>query len=94
VLLFHIRDWDYNWQETYFFKEPIKLTAGCQLDLEAVFDNSANNPRNPFSPPQVVTFGEQTFNEMCFVFLGGTSGNTGVRLPVTFTAPKKAEPKD
>ena len=48
-------------------------------ELEAVFDNSANNPHNPFSPPQAVTFGEQTTNEMCFVFLGGTSAQPGVR---------------
>jgi hypothetical protein len=94
VLLFHIKDWDYNWQETYFFKEPLKLKAGTQLDLEAVYDNSANNPNNPFNPPQVVTFGEQTFNEMCFVFLGGTSERKGTTLPVSRFGTKKDKPKD
>jgi peroxiredoxin len=83
-LLFQIKQWDYNWQETYYFKEPLKLKAGTRLDLEAVFDNSANNPSNPFSPPRDVAFGEQTTNEMCFVFLGGTSNKEGVELPVKF----------
>ena len=36
------------------------------------YDNSSKNPNNPFTPPRPVTYGEQTFNEMCFVFLGGT----------------------
>jgi hypothetical protein len=94
VLLFYIKDWDYNWQETYFFKEPLRLKAGTKLDLEAVYDNSANNPHNPFSPPQNVTFGEQTFNEMCFVFLGGTSNLSGTRLPVPLFGLKKKEPKN
>ena len=38
-----------------------------------MFDNSAGNPHNPFSPPQAVWLGEQTTNEMCFVFLGVSS---------------------
>ena len=82
TLLFHIKEWDYNWQETYYFKEPLTLKAGTRLDLEAVYDNSSKNPSNPFNPPRNVTFGEQTFNEMCFVFLGGTSGRKSSNLPV------------
>jgi peroxiredoxin len=91
TLLFHIKEWDYNWQETYHFKEPLKLKAGTKLELEAVYDNSAKNPNNPFSPPRDVTFGEQTTNEMCFVFLGGTSNNSGTQLPVGLFGKKKRE---
>ncbi len=72
-----INDWDYNWQETYQLKHPLALKAGDTIEVEAVYDNSANNPNNPFSPPQLVTFGEQTTNEMCFVFLGATSPGLG-----------------
>jgi peroxiredoxin len=88
-LVFNIKEWDYNWQETYHFKEPLKLKAGSRLDLEAVYDNSSKNPHNPFNPPRAVTLGEQTFNEMCFVFLGGTSDRKGTGLPMTKAAPKK-----
>jgi len=87
--LLAIKEWDYNWQETYFFKEPVRVREGSRLDVEAVYDNSSKNPRNPFDPPRRVTFGEQTTNEMCFVFLGGASERPGRRLPLTFTAPKK-----
>jgi Copper type II ascorbate-dependent monooxygenase, C-terminal domain len=88
--LVEIADWDYNWQETYFFKEPLPLKAGTRLDLEAIYDNSTNNPNNPFNPPRAVTLGEQTFNEMCFVFLGGTSDRKGSGLPLAKSLAKKS----
>jgi peroxiredoxin len=73
--------WDYNWQETYWFKEPLKLKAGTKLEIEAVYDNSSKNPNNPRNPPQGVFFGEQTTNEMLFGFFGVTSeDNKRVRL--------------
>jgi peroxiredoxin len=71
--LLEIGAWDYNWQETYFLKDPMKLPIGTVLDIEAIYDNSISNPNNPSNPPHLVTFGEQTTNEMCFVFLGATS---------------------
>ncbi len=80
--LLAIKDWDYNWQETYFLKEPLKLKAGDRLEVEAVYDNSDKNPNNPNDPPRTVFVGEQTTNEMCFVFLGATSDGAG-RSPFT-----------
>jgi peroxiredoxin len=75
--LLAIRDWDYNWQETYFLEAPLKLKPGDVLEVEAVYDNTARNPNNPHNPPRAVFFGEQTTNEMCFVFLGATSDGPG-----------------
>jgi peroxiredoxin len=80
--LMAIKEWDYNWQETYVFREPVRVKAGSRLDVEAIYDNSSKNPRNPFDPPRRVTFGEQTTNEMCFIFLGGVSDRPGPRLPL------------
>jgi peroxiredoxin/mono/diheme cytochrome c family protein len=77
VTLVAIKDWDYNWQETYVFKEALPVKAGTVIEVDAVYDNSAANPNNPSDPPQAVTFGEQTTNEMCFVFLGATSNTPG-----------------
>jgi peroxiredoxin len=76
-----IKEWNYNWQETYTLKEPLTIKAGTKLNVEAVYDNSAKNPSNPFNPPRLVPVGEQTDNEMCFVFLGCTSDQAG-RVPV------------
>lgn len=90
--LIDIDAWDYNWQETYMLKQPMHVKAGTRFHVEAYYDNSASNPLNPFNPPQRITFGEQTFNEMCFVFLGGTAeqpywGRRG--LPMSLRAPSK-----
>ena len=90
TLVLHIKEWDYNWQETYWFKEPVRIKAGTRLEVTAVYDNSANNPNNPFNPPRRVIFGEQTTNEMCFVFLGATSDKPG-RIRVTFLRDEKKE---
>jgi len=75
--LLAIKEWDYNWQESYFLKEPLKLKVGDVLEVEAVYDNSGKNPNNPNDPPKTVFIGEQTTNEMCFVFLGATSDGPG-----------------
>jgi hypothetical protein len=72
-----IKDWDYNWQETYFFKEPIRVKAGTRFDVEGVYNNTATNPNNPFNPPQAIRFGEQTTNEMCFGFLQAVGDKPG-----------------
>jgi hypothetical protein len=72
-----IRDWDYNWQETYFFKEPIAVKAGTRFDVQAVYDNSDQNVQNPFHPPRTIIVGQQTTDEMCFVFLGATADTPG-----------------
>ncbi len=90
--LIAIDDWDYNWQEVYVFKQPIHVKAGTRFDVQAIYDNSSGNPNNPNNPPQVVTFGEQTTNEMCFVFLSATSDRPG-RLQ-SLQPPKRETPKD
>jgi mono/diheme cytochrome c family protein len=70
--LVHIPGWDFNWQITYEFKEPIRLPGGSQLRLVARYDNSESNPRNPNRPPKEVRWGEQTTDEMCIAFAGYT----------------------
>lgn len=64
IPLIWIKDWDFNWQGSYYFKEPVKLPKGSVIKFEARYDNSVDNPRNPSNPPQRVTWGEQTTNEM------------------------------
>ena len=66
--LIDIRDWNYNWQDEYYYEQPFTLPAGTRLDVEAAFDNSADNPSNPSVPPQRVTWGDGTTDEMLFCF--------------------------
>jgi hypothetical protein len=64
-----IDDWDFNWQTYYQFVAPAKLQAGTRIVMEAVHDNSAENPSNPNQPPRRVVWGEETTNEMSLAFL-------------------------
>ena len=66
--LIDIKNWNYNWQDEYYYERPFKLPEGTRLDVEAVFDNSADNPSNPSSPPKRVTWGDGTKDEMLFCF--------------------------
>jgi peroxiredoxin len=88
--LIAINDWDYSWQETYFLEKPIAIKAGTRFQVEARYDNSVNNPNNPSSPPRLVKFGEQTTDEMCFVFLGLTSDKPG---RIRYEAARRDAPK-
>ncbi len=59
-----ISDWDFAWQDQYQFKEFISLPKGTRLDVKITYDNSAENPRNPASPPKRVRWGEGSNDEM------------------------------
>ena len=65
IPLVWIKDWDFNWQGSYAFVEPVRLPKGSVIKLEATYDNSPDNPHNPSSPPKPVSWGEQTTDEMC-----------------------------
>ena len=70
--LIDIDDWDFNWQGMYRFQDAVALPGGTRVSLEAFYDNSSGNWRNPNNPPKAVSWGEQTTDEMCIAFLGIT----------------------
>lgn len=67
--LISVPHYDFNWQTTYAFKEPVKIAKGSKIGLMARYDNSASNPSNPSNPPKAVGWGEQTTDEMCIGFV-------------------------
>jgi hypothetical protein len=67
--LVNIPKWDFQWQGTYTYKEPITLPGGTKLKLTTFYDNSLKNPRNPSNPPKAVHWGERTTDEMCLAFI-------------------------
>ena len=62
--LLHIPDWDFNWQDDYEYRQPVALPRGSTLVMRYVYDNSAENPRNPQQPPARVRFGPEGTDEM------------------------------
>ena len=67
--LINVPKYDFSWQTTYAFKEPVKIAKGSKIGLTARYDNSTSTPRNPSSPPKAVGWGEQTEDEMCIGFV-------------------------
>jgi hypothetical protein len=68
VRLINIPEWDFHWQGNYVFPNAVLIPNGTALKAEAVYDNTSSNPNNPSSPPQLVTLGEGTYDEMMLVF--------------------------
>ncbi len=69
--LLWIDDWDFNQQETYHFRQPIRLPKGTIVRAEWRYDNSEHNPRNPARPPRRVRHGEGSTDEMAVLWLSG-----------------------
>ena len=72
--LIRIEDWDFDWQDTYWLKEPLLVPASFAngVKLTCTYDNSANNPNNPNRPPKPVRWGEKTTDEMALMFIAVT----------------------
>lgn len=54
IPLIHIPNWDFRWQYFYTLKEMVVLPTGSTIVAEAVFDNTTDNPYNPFMPPKTI----------------------------------------
>lgn len=54
IRLIRINHWDFRWQYFYTYPHMLYLPAGSTIYVEGVFDNTKDNPRNPFSPPRIV----------------------------------------
>ena len=68
--LIRIADWDFRWQNTFTYREPVHLPAGSRIDAWVRYDNSASNPQNPTVPPRTVTWGWETGDEMSELWIG------------------------
>lgn len=66
--LMRVPQYDFNWQHTYEFSEPLRFSDLKSLELTTTFDNSKGNPFNP-APEEYVVWGEQTWEEMSVAFL-------------------------
>ena len=70
-VILRVPRYDFNWQLTYDFKQPLRLPAGSRVDCVAHFDNSAANKSNP-DPAKEVRWGDQTWEEMMIGFFDYT----------------------
>jgi hypothetical protein len=54
IPLIRINNWDFKWQYFYKFKKLMKIPKGTTIYVEGVYDNTKDNPNNPFMPPQEI----------------------------------------
>ena len=60
-----VPNYDFNWQRTYTFVEPMRIEPGSRLVHTTWYDNSAANPGNP-DPNRTVPWGLQSWDEMLY----------------------------
>lgn len=77
-LLLSVPRFDFNWQQTYVFKEPVAAPKGSKLEVIAHHDNSPNNKFNP-DPTKVVKWGDQTWDEMMIGYFDYTIDKQDLR---------------
>lgn len=75
--LIDIPKWDFYWQGYYTVQSLLKIPANSILYGIATYDNTTNNPDNPSNPPQDVSSGEHTTDEMMITFVTYTNYQTG-----------------
>jgi hypothetical protein len=75
--LIEIPEWDFHWQGYYTVQQLLKIPKNSTLYGIATYDNTVNNPDNPSSPPQDVSAGENTTDEMMICFFTYTNYQAG-----------------
>jgi hypothetical protein len=84
INIIKIPEWDFNWQGSFAFPNLTRIPAGYTVHCLGSYDNTADNPMNPNDPPQLMTWGESTTEEMylCFLqFVLYLPGDENIALP-------------
>ena len=67
-VLLDVPRYEFDWQNAYILDDPKPMPEGTIVRCVGHFDNSAGNPNNP-DPTRIVTFGEQTNDEMLIGYM-------------------------
>jgi tetratricopeptide (TPR) repeat protein len=62
--LIRIKAWDFHKQDQYRYASPVFLPRGTVLTMQYTYDNSDGNRHNLHTPPQRVTYGPRSSDEM------------------------------
>ncbi|MBL0102714.1 MAG: hypothetical protein IPP51_02455 [Bacteroidetes bacterium] len=55
IRIINIPKWDFRWQYFYTYEHMLKIPQGSTIYSVGTYDNTVNNPLNPFNPPQTVS---------------------------------------
>ncbi|MDA0912768.1 MAG: T9SS type A sorting domain-containing protein [Bacteroidetes bacterium] len=68
IPLISIPQWDFNWQGIFSYPSLKHIPAGYNVHAFCTYDNTADNPNNPNDPPQWMSWGDLTGDEMYVLF--------------------------
>ena len=66
IPIIKIDQWDFNHQQYYYFKNMVKIPHSYRFFSEHKYDNTVENHHNPFNPPELITVGLNSNDEMLF----------------------------
>lgn len=64
IPLIKVDNYDFRWQESYRPEYLIHVPQGSRVVVSASYDNTSNNPNNPYSPPRFIKQGWRANDEM------------------------------
>jgi hypothetical protein len=72
--LVDIPEWDFNWQQSYAFRDDdrVSVPPGAGIEMTCVYDNSVTNQpvvNGQQVEPREVRWGEGTLDEMCLMYI-------------------------
>ena len=73
-VLIWTRRYQFDWEPTYVFRQPIILPRGTRVDVVAYFDNSEENQKNPNDPPKPLRWSEISSDPLCALLVVGSVG--------------------
>jgi hypothetical protein len=79
-VLIWTRGYQFDWEPTYYFEEPVALPKGTRVEVVVYFDNSDGNRNNPNDPAKPVRWSELTTDPWCLLLL---ASNDAVAAPPT-----------
>ena len=68
IPLISIPEWDFNWQGIFGFPSLLHVPGGYKMHAICTYDNTSDNPYNPNDPPQWMSWGDLTGDEMYVLF--------------------------
>jgi hypothetical protein len=69
------RGYQFDWQPTYYFKQPVSLPKATRVEVIAYFHNTDDDPNNPGSPAKSVRWTDLTSDPMCALLIANGRGS-------------------
>jgi mono/diheme cytochrome c family protein len=77
-VLIWTRGYRFDWQPTYYFRQPVDLPKGTRIELKAYFDGMRGNPNGTQGPPRQSRASGLDLESLCSLFVTEQANGTSV----------------